>query len=70
MASKKAITVVTPLVRTVKKPYTDWREDAVVPGWDDIPGVTQHASRVTAGHRPKADGSTDNPVIKTKPPKV
>lgn len=67
---KKAIKVITPLTRTVKAPYSDWGRDSVVPGWDDIPGVAQHASRVTRDHPPKVDGSADNPVMKSDHPKV
>lgn len=63
------IKVVTPLVRTVKQPYTSWK-DSAVPGWDKIPGVAQHASRVSVGNEPVADGSDPNKPMKSNHPKV
>ena len=55
------IKVVTPLIRTVKPPYQDWPVDSVVPGWDDIPGMSQHARRISMSEQPtKPYGGTDS----------
>lgn len=66
---KDPIKVVTPLVRTVKQPYTSWK-DSAVPDWDKIPGVSQHASRVSIGCGPTADGGDPNKPVKSNHPKV
>ncbi len=67
---KKGVEVVTPLVRTVKKPYTDWRNDSVVPNWDSVPGVAQHASRTTRNSPPTNDGAKFNPAMRDDHPKL
>ncbi len=67
---KKAVEIVTPLVRTVKQPYVDFRKDSVVPDWDAVPGVSQHATRVVRGSPPRGSGDLGNAVIPAGRPKI
>ena len=60
-SSKVPIRIGTPLVRTVKEPYYRLPEDGFVPGWDDNPGMMQHAKRISMTEQPtRPYGGTDS----------
>ena len=70
--SKSPIKIITSLERTVKPPYKDYPVDAVVPGWDAIPGMAQHAQRISAAQpmRSKNMGhDPDHPSAPSNHPK-
>lgn len=69
----KAIKVATPLIRTVKEPYADMPTDGFVPGWDDVPGMMQHAQRISLAQpqtRPYGGTDSNHPPRKSNHPKV
>ena len=67
--TRNPIRVVDPLVRTVKQPYARFPEDGMVPGWDKIPGMSQHAARVSLKDRPSFETRDDHPAVPDKHPK-
>ena len=67
--SRNPMKIVDPLVRTVRKPYARFPEDGYVPGWDKIPGMSQHAMRTSLKDRPKFEDESDHPPMKSNHPK-
>ncbi len=67
-----ATRIITPLTRTVKRPYTSYPEDAAVPGWDREAGMHQH-SRRQAARKPDEiadDYFDDHPGVDDLHPKI
>ncbi len=67
--AKPGIRIGTPLTRTVTRPYARFSEDAYVPDWDRIPGMSQHAMRVTLKSPPSFSDDEDHPPAKSNHPK-
>ncbi len=66
---RNPIKILDPLVRTVKAPYARMSTDGFVPGWDKIPGMSQHAMRDSLDDRPKFEDENNHPPVKSNHPK-
>lgn len=67
---KRGMNITMPLTRTVKAPYDRSATDAFVPDWDRVPGMGQHAMRVSLKDRPTSEPDDNHPPIKSNHPKV